>query len=58
MSDRAGDAARRAHWLREALVLLGFLLLVAAAVVTVVLPELREAPDEAAGAGAPDAGTP
>lgn len=52
------NAARRAIWLREGLVLVGFLLLVAAAVVTVVMPELRESSDASHAAGMSDAGTP
>jgi len=39
-------AARRKVLVRETLILLGFSLLVAAAVVTVVVPELHRAPEE------------
>lgn len=56
MSD-AAPALRRV-WLREGLLLFGFVLLVVAAVVTVVVPELREAPDETSAARPPDAGSP
>lgn len=51
------DAARRAFWWREGLMLGGFLLLVAAAVWTVALPELRKEPEgqDAPGTAAPGA---
>lgn len=56
--NEAGRGARRGTWLREGLLLAGFVVLVVAAVVTVVVPELREAPEETSAARAPDAGSP
>jgi len=40
-------APQRRHYLREGLLLAGFVLLVVAAVVTVVIPELSKTPDDA-----------
>jgi hypothetical protein len=42
----ASPIGLRAQRLREGLLLLGFLLLLAAAVVSVVIPELSKEPDE------------
>ena len=54
------DRSQRSLYVREGLLLLGFVLLLAASAVTVLIPELgkepeaeRRAPVESAGAGAP-----
>lgn len=58
--DDAGDVAaaertaRRAFWMREGIILAGFVLLVVVGVFTVALPELRKEP-EAQGGAAGDA---
>lgn len=45
MNDPTEAADRKRVMLREALLLLGFVLLIAVGVVTVVLPELQREPD-------------
>jgi hypothetical protein len=50
----AASAVTRARW-REGLLLLGFLLVLAAALLTVAIPELAKEPDE--GAQSPTGGT-
>ena len=49
MTDEGAAPSRegRAFWWREGLILLGFGLVVAAAIVTVVVPELRREPEDA-----------
>lgn len=59
----AESTARRAFWLREGIILAGFILLVVVGVFTVALPELRKEPEgqgaaESAGVGAPVEGNP
>lgn len=46
-----GRAARRVFLIREAMILLGFLVLVGTAVVTVVLPEFSREPEGAEAGG-------
>jgi len=45
MTEMPNNARSRATWLREGLLLLGFVLLVAAAVATVAVPEMSEDED-------------
>lgn len=47
---------RRMRWWREAVLLLGFLLIVVAGVFSVLLPELADEPGESAGSDADTAG--
>ena len=48
------EPGRDRSWLREALLLLGFLLLLGAGVVTVIVPQLGEQPGGEAGSASPE----
>jgi hypothetical protein len=50
------DASTRSLYLREGLLLLGFLLLLAASALTVIVPELAKEPEADPQRSAPDAG--